>query len=76
MWLYCWWCFGKCLVVIVLLLVGEQLVILLLYGWWVGRGLCWLGVYSAGGWAVGDTAGGWVVTGGWIGLLVGETASG
>ena len=33
---------------------------------------CWLGVYGAGGWAVGDTAGGWVVTGGWIGLLVGE----
>ena len=38
MWLYCWWCFGKCLVVIVVLLVvllvGEQLVLLQLY---VGR---------------------------------------
>ena len=22
-WLYCWWCFGKCLVVIVVLLVGQ-----------------------------------------------------
>ena len=23
MWLYCWWCFGKCLVVVVVLLVGQ-----------------------------------------------------
>ena len=23
MWLYCWWCFGKYLVVIVVLLVGH-----------------------------------------------------
>ena len=23
MWLYFWWCFGKCLVVIVVLLVGQ-----------------------------------------------------
>ena len=38
--------------------MGEQLVLLLLYGWWVGGGLyCWLGVYTAGEWAVGDTAG-------------------
>ena len=22
-WLYYWWCFGKCLVVVVLLLVGQ-----------------------------------------------------
>ena len=29
MWLYyCWWCFGKCLVVIVVLFVGQLVVLL------------------------------------------------
>ena len=59
MWLYCWWCFGKCLVVIVVLLVGQLVVllvgeqlVLLLVGeviWLAEDYTAWLGFFTAGG---------------------------